>query len=751
MNDEYIKLTPFKMQVLQNFPFIDADFDALTNYELLCKVVEYLNLTIHDVEVLHDDVEEFSAKIDEFQHYFDNLDVQEEINNKLDQMAIDGTLTRLIGEYVDPVLNAYKQEVNSELNALSSSVDSRINALASGEPKGVYETTAALIAANPETGVYLVTDDGYVYSFVHNASSVTQLVEYQSSGIAAGSVGLYEISSGLKNELETKVKIQPTPTAGRHYRISDGVAVENTSSASYASYILDVSVGETYYLKYYEQSINTYGYIFVDDLTNMNVISYGMQGTGTLTKQSSYVKVPSGATKLLGSLYGTSPRFEDYEVYKVNEKSINDIEKALTKNFVYVIPEYTVTTDKHYRIVNGEPVANTDFAIYSTVDLDVTAGEAYYIKWVERSTLTQLYLVVDNNNKVIMSGGYGTGSDTEEEAHIIIPDGGVTLLISGYNSSATYPMTTPIIKKKASLESYLQGKKISILGDSVSTKQNRNAVEMTITASDVNVELSAYLTYYDVQNSLSLGGQTFTSDQVGSEVTFTPAAGDVNKVIGRPLNYNTTVNPYWTLLENNYGCTINPVAWSGASLSSHEKNTDIYKTSYGWHEAQIRKLGTRVAGSMTRNAPDLVIIYRGINDFSHTPYVSSDTSVFNNYNYSYPTDDYNESTSKYDFISAIGLTVKKIRAAYPKTKIAICTLETFKRVSYSKFPVNNGIYSLPQFNDTIRKAADFFGLDLIDLEKCGITFENVSTYTSDSVHPNDKGHILIYEQIAKDL
>ena len=34
------------MQVLQSFPFIDEDFDAITNYELLCKVVEYLNKTV---------------------------------------------------------------------------------------------------------------------------------------------------------------------------------------------------------------------------------------------------------------------------------------------------------------------------------------------------------------------------------------------------------------------------------------------------------------------------------------------------------------------------------------------------------------------------------------------------------------------------------------------------------------------------------------------------------------------------------
>lgn len=95
MNNEkkFIKLTPFKMQVLQSFPFIDEDFDAITNYELLCKVVEYLNKTVNNVDLLNE-------KIEEFQNYFDNLDVQEEINNKLDEMAESGELTDIIAQYL---------------------------------------------------------------------------------------------------------------------------------------------------------------------------------------------------------------------------------------------------------------------------------------------------------------------------------------------------------------------------------------------------------------------------------------------------------------------------------------------------------------------------------------------------------------------------------------------------------------------------------------------------------------------------
>ena len=91
---EFKKLTPFKLQVLENFPFIDEDFDAITNYELLCKVVEYLNKTIGEVS-------ELDNKVNEFQNYFDNLDVQEEINNKLDKMAESGQLTDIIAQYLN--------------------------------------------------------------------------------------------------------------------------------------------------------------------------------------------------------------------------------------------------------------------------------------------------------------------------------------------------------------------------------------------------------------------------------------------------------------------------------------------------------------------------------------------------------------------------------------------------------------------------------------------------------------------------
>lgn len=97
-------LPPFKWFVLQNFPYIEDDFDALTNWQLFCKlgkemnkIIEKCNLTGEQVENLTNAFNALKAYVDD---YFENLDVQDEIDNKLDEMAEQGVLTDIIAQYL---------------------------------------------------------------------------------------------------------------------------------------------------------------------------------------------------------------------------------------------------------------------------------------------------------------------------------------------------------------------------------------------------------------------------------------------------------------------------------------------------------------------------------------------------------------------------------------------------------------------------------------------------------------------------
>lgn len=75
--------------------------DSISYYELLNKVVHYLNNAIKDISSMEDNIEDLLnayTKLEDYvNHYFDNLDLQNEVNNVIDKMIEDGTFHSLFG------------------------------------------------------------------------------------------------------------------------------------------------------------------------------------------------------------------------------------------------------------------------------------------------------------------------------------------------------------------------------------------------------------------------------------------------------------------------------------------------------------------------------------------------------------------------------------------------------------------------------------------------------------------------------
>lgn len=97
-------LPPFKWFVLQNFPYIEDDFDALTNWQLFCKLGKEMNKIIEKCNLTGEQVENLTNAFNSLQNYvnnyFENLDVQENVDAKLDEMAESGQLTDIIAQYL---------------------------------------------------------------------------------------------------------------------------------------------------------------------------------------------------------------------------------------------------------------------------------------------------------------------------------------------------------------------------------------------------------------------------------------------------------------------------------------------------------------------------------------------------------------------------------------------------------------------------------------------------------------------------
>lgn len=146
------KIPKFRRCVIQSFPFIEEDFDALTDYELLCKVVEYLNKVITSQNEVVESTEGLLDAFSDLQSYvatyFENLDVQEEINNKLDQMAEDGTLQEIITAYIQANV-AWTFDTVADMKLATNLVD------------GSYaQTLGYSTIGDGKNGLYYITNTG---------------------------------------------------------------------------------------------------------------------------------------------------------------------------------------------------------------------------------------------------------------------------------------------------------------------------------------------------------------------------------------------------------------------------------------------------------------------------------------------------------------------------------------------------------------------------------------------------------------
>ena len=107
--------------------------DSLSYYELLNKVVAYLNNTIEDVGKVEDNVaalNEAYGKLEDYVNtYFDEIDIEAELRNVLDAMAEDGSLDSLLDPLVATRLGDVVAEQISDVvaNQIGGAVSEQID------------------------------------------------------------------------------------------------------------------------------------------------------------------------------------------------------------------------------------------------------------------------------------------------------------------------------------------------------------------------------------------------------------------------------------------------------------------------------------------------------------------------------------------------------------------------------------------------------------------------------------------------
>lgn len=407
-------LPPFKRfcVTIGNLP--SSYVDSMSYYECLMWLCKYFKDTVVPA------VNENAESVNELINWFNNLDVQDEIDKKLDEMVESGELQKLLSEQY----NALRQEVNSSIDNFENSVNSdmdnfeesvnsqlnsfsnRIGSITSGSPAGVYATYTDLVNANPDhSKIYVVTADGKWYYYDSDNSAWTIGGTYQSTGIASGEVTYDNLEKEIKDGL-TFETLTTNNLPNKGIVLPNGEIISQDSNA-YGYYQVNVATNDSYKLHIYlpsDYQDSAAAVQFRD--SNNNVVSNILRGEVELDDNSYYtliVNVPANATKMLINVrYGlTSPAYYRTSNYiiKVSKYVPTNIHLKQLDSKIQEVFSYNYVLDNPEQMIDNAFLVSNDIVEYNQCEimhLDVEAGGTYKITAMQVDQ--QPLLIFTSNN-----------------------------------------------------------------------------------------------------------------------------------------------------------------------------------------------------------------------------------------------------------------------------------------------------------------------------------------------------------------
>lgn len=553
--------------------------------------------------------------------------------------------------------------------------------------------------------------------------------------------------------------------------------IRSSNNSYYTSDFIKVSEGDVIIYKATANSTTgaVCGYSGNTENTFTSLLLKGQTSGGNPVTFDSEINIPSGIAYIrvsyAGYPYSNNISLLHYRFLKDRVAALEEKQVEI-ENVIEEIPDFSSSYEVQFdvdnvRLLKSNGAEDTNSTYCATGYIPIKEGrKAIYTGAGNASLVVNLAGYSDNQGN-----GYVSllANDSYNNREVAIPSGvnyvrACAKKDSPYSLTITETVFDAYDKKFAETIDKFNGKVIAVIGDSISTGSGLNPFWI-VRSSDVGNQIESWVTYYDVftangsATNKSIGGTLLTSSMIGTKQTFTPILEDVGKAIGSPVTYYGDSNGWAYQLCKKIGATLINASWSGSSMNSGQVTTvngvNQDSCSYGWHDCTIGRCSKRDGEGNVIN-PDVIIIYKGTNDFSHSPYAYLDGYDINN---GYPETDVYD-VDKYGFERAYYLTIAKLRDAYPNAYIFCSTLNVFKRGLRDRFPVRSSAtgrnYSLPDMNDVIRKIADKMGCGIINFDKSGITFENCyPTYINDSAdmptHPNSTGQMVLANRAFVDL
>ena len=444
----------------------------------------------------------FTELHDYVEHYFDNLDVQEEINNKLDDLVEDGTLTTLIGAYIQPridaqneVINNFKNETNTSINnfkddtndAINDFETSTINTLNSFNNRLTSLTNQNPIPVNSTdlmtdtTKVYLLTTNGYWYYYDNN--EWTQGGVYQSTDIGDKAVDIIN----LDTKLQANFLKDYTLETGSHYTnyyctVNASNELEKTENNNYAYDKYTLTNQEIYLVTGGFNHYSCVGIIVADSDGNVIYSTKPESTSGNATTQSLFFKANQENLYLYVSyeqaVTTNYRRLNYHQVYKLTSLFLQD-------NFSSAPDLLYTYEDTYYNGVSDTMASNNGSKIRA---YNMQKGRNYTLTAQNRYALSGIAICsYDQNTVLYKSNSENIGGTATTSSYTFTASQDGIILLSTYTDSSLYSIT---VNQNITEENLLANKTISCDGDSIMKgSENNNVSYYTLIATQLGMEI----------------------------------------------------------------------------------------------------------------------------------------------------------------------------------------------------------------------------------------------------------------------
>lgn len=366
--------------------------DSLSYYQLLTKVVAYLNDVIKQVDATTENMDTLLATYEKLQQYvndyFNSLDVQEEIDNKLDEMVADGTLAVAIAPTIaTEVANWLKDNITPTTPPVDDTFTIKgaaADSLAVGRRAILFreELRSGALSDNLLPGWYYIDTNANIIDRPKTAANIAFLVNYHQS------TATLQIYYELFNKCFWRF-VSGTNAGPWHNNVDDTLSMRDVAADAY-------TVGARSFMS---QKIGS-----ATKLSDVRTTGWYIFGSETIP---SLTDLPRGCDNL-----------SILKVYNNGEHAYQFLNTAYGKTWERDILlntntigtwRSTIYSGNRYRMVNGDDANNYNmpgsyYRSGETVSNLPTNDEGNLIVLTSMNTYYQMYITLDGRLWIRSSG-----------------------------------------------------------------------------------------------------------------------------------------------------------------------------------------------------------------------------------------------------------------------------------------------------------------------------------------------------------